>query len=65
MVQGIVLGLRSLIVPKLRLKADQVGSKPSGILEQRFLTLSSANIFPNCFLAIPSILHPVFPVSEQ
>lgn len=29
-----VLGLRNLIAPKLRLKADQVGLKPSGILKQ-------------------------------
>lgn len=29
-----VLGLRNLIVPKLKLKADQVGLKPSGILKQ-------------------------------
>lgn len=30
MVQSIVLGFRNLIVPKLRLKTDQVGLKPSG-----------------------------------
>jgi len=64
-VQSTVLGLRNLIVPKLRLKTDQVGLKPSGILEQRFLALSFASIIPNWFLAIFSFLHPVFPVNEQ
>lgn len=36
MVQTSVFGLRNLIVPKLRLKTDQVGFKPSVTLEQRF-----------------------------
>lgn len=48
MVQSIVLGLRNLIVPQLRLKTDQVGSKPSGIHSGTEIPRSVlANIFPN------------------